>query len=331
MRYAIVLAAVLAAGPALAGAPFTWGPSETKPAVPSAGAAATADDRQKTADAEGLFDAGKYDEAIEAARVLQRGAKDEAARTDATRLVAEALRRKGDWKAASAAYLKLRDRFEKGSDDYARYDAVSEVLRASPSGVYAPTAAAAGGKTLADDQVLADALVRVAEARIEKLKGRIPALKRARTPQEVVALFTALAEEFRQARAVAPMVSPEAEQQAAQAAAERLVELNKPILTGLTAKQTEFQTAITTRRLTANQRKEMETCKTACNELEKNEDAFLAALDNVGGAAGWAAGSQARSASTERKSAYTRMAPTFTPPMTRRTGDNMDWGSIWAW
>jgi len=48
----------------------------------------------------------------------------------------EALRKKGDWRRAMGAYVSLRDRFEKGCDEYVTYDAMAEILRGSPSGVY---------------------------------------------------------------------------------------------------------------------------------------------------------------------------------------------------
>jgi hypothetical protein len=305
----------LAAGWALAADPFTPGSSEsgTRNPATGSGAAGVADERQKVTEMETLYAAGKYDEVIDAGRNFQRNARDPAAKIDATRLVADSLRKKADWKLAPSAYQKLRDCYEKGSDEYARYDGVCEVLRAAQDGVYLPSASA-GSKTIVDDPALADALNCIALARQEKLKSRIPGLARARTVQELVSLFAALIDDFRQARALSPSISAEPEQQAAQAAAQRLAELGRAAVASLTARQADFKQAKATRRLTSTQRKDMENCQSLCDDLARSEAAFQAALDKVGGAAGWADGARLRSDSAARQATYARMAPTFAPP-----------------
>jgi len=247
--------------------------------------------------------------------------------------MAEATRKKGDWKAAPAAYLKLRERYEKSSDEYARNDAIAEVLRVSPTGVYPPmaaaaAAAAAGGasKTLADDATLAEALQRLAEARVEKLKGRIAAVKRGRSPQEVVALYEPLALEFRQLRAIAPGLAADAEQQAARAAGARLAELGKQAAAGLAARQAEFQQAAADRRLTTSQKRDMGKYQNLCNELAKVEESFQGALAKVGGSADTAA---VRADSVDRQQNYSRLAPQFAVPADANT--DMGWGFWTNW
>ncbi|HUU11833.1 MAG TPA: hypothetical protein VM431_15010 [Phycisphaerae bacterium] len=136
MRF--VLAASV--GIVLLGAALAWGadPFAAVPVGPNAAAAEpeVSAGAQKVSGIEALFAAAKYDEAIDAAKAFLRVAQEDGLKAEATRLVAEALRKKGDWKRAMGAYVSLRDRFEKGCDEYVRYDAMAEILRASPSGVY---------------------------------------------------------------------------------------------------------------------------------------------------------------------------------------------------
>jgi hypothetical protein len=144
---AIIAIAVLAlaAGFAAAAAPVTRPEAAGKDA---AGAVAT-DDRAKLAELEALFAAGKFGEVVEPARALLRTTKDDAAKTGAARLVAESLRKKGDWKVAGAAYAKLAERYEKGTDDQVKATATGEVLLTSPTGIYPPLEAAAANAAAA--------------------------------------------------------------------------------------------------------------------------------------------------------------------------------------
>ncbi len=331
---ASLLVLIVAANSALGADPFVWGAGPTAPKTGDAAApAGGADEKQKVSEMQTLFSEGKYDDVLKAGAALLRSAKGEDSRTEACRLVAEATRKKGDWKAAVAAYSKLRDRYDKTSDDYARNDATAEVLRASPAGVYPPMAAAAaaaaaggGSKTLADDAGLAEALLHVAEGRAAKLKARIPAIKRARSPQEVVALYEPLAVELRQLRGIAPTLSPEAEQQAAAAAAERMAELGRQVIATLTAKQAEFQQAIADKRLTSSQKRDMEKYQGLCNELAKIESSFQAVLAKVGGSAD---NGRATADSADRQQAYKRLAPQFTPPTDSTTSQWGNWINWW--
>jgi len=129
----------LAAGFAAAADPVTRPEAAGKD---TAGVVAT-DDRAKLAELEALFAAGKFGEVVEPARALLRTTKDDAVKTGAARLFAESLRKKGDWKGAAAAYAKLAERYEKGSDDQVKATATGEVLLTSPAGIYPPLEAAA--------------------------------------------------------------------------------------------------------------------------------------------------------------------------------------------
>jgi len=333
---AIVSVAVLAIATGFA---LAADPSTAAPAVKAAGDTGppvAADERQKLLDAGALMIQGKYDEAIEGAKGLIRTAKEDTTRTDAARVIAESLRKKGEWRAAAAAYLKLRDRYEKGSDSYVKNEAVSEILTASPAGVYPPLEAAAAkaapagepaststsatgetpakpGANLSDDDYLARALACLATARIEKLKLRVSSIKKARTPQEAEAAFAALVEDIRQVRALTGNASSagEPEQSVAQAAGERLADLGKQVVTTLNAKLTTFQGIIKARSLTLTQRKEMESYQTACTELAKNETSFQTTAGKLTGVAD---ASQLRTDSTQRAAEYAKLARSFEPP-----------------
>jgi len=309
----VVAVVALAAGWAWAADPFPPGPGA---GVKSAGTSAPAavDERTKVAEMEALFAIGKYDDILENVKAIQRTVKDEGAKTDIARLAAESFRKKGEWKLAVPAYQRLRDRYEKGSDDYVRYDAIGEVLRTSVNGVYGPSAALSSPKPLSEDQALAEALVRLAEARIEKIKARITAMKRARSPQEMMNLYAPIADELRQARVLAPSLSPDTEQAAALAAGQRLAELGKDAIGTLTAKQGGFQQAIAASRLTSNQKTDMLNCQNTCNDLAKAEEAFQNVLDKVGGLSSWPEGKKIRAESVARRAVYTKMAPQFKPP-----------------
>ncbi|MBM4019417.1 MAG: hypothetical protein FJ288_14030, partial [Planctomycetes bacterium] len=177
-RMLTILAVLGIAAGAASAAPaggVTITPSNPAPAAPAGGgvvitpsgpatpaAPGGSEEAQKVAAIQALLTAGEFDKAAEQAGAYLRTARDDAAKTEAMRILAEALRKKGDFRLAPAAYLRLRERFEKGSDDYVRYDGIAEVLKASPTGVYQPPGAppvkpapGAPAVTLADDGALA--------------------------------------------------------------------------------------------------------------------------------------------------------------------------------
>ncbi len=95
-------------------------------------ARAAADEAQKLSEIESAYSAGKYDQTIELAKPFLWTARDTHLKARAARAVADSLRKKKDWNRASSAYIMLRDRFKKGSDEYVRYHAMADILRASP-------------------------------------------------------------------------------------------------------------------------------------------------------------------------------------------------------
>jgi hypothetical protein len=332
---AIISIAVLAlaAGFAAAADPLTR---------PEAAGVVATDDRAKLAEVEALFAAGKFGDVQEPARALLRITKDDAVKTGAARLIAESLRKKGDWKVASAAYAKLAERYEKGSDDQIKATATGEVLLASPTGVYPPLEAAAANAeaaagtaapasssgqpaaaNLADDTYLARALVCLASIRAEKLKARVVTIKRARTPQEAQAAFAALAEELRQARVLSGSLSAEPEQAAAGTAGKQLADLGQQILTTLNARLAGFQAAIKRSALTLGQRKDMESYQTLCTDLAKTEGSFQTTAGKLNGLSSSSDAAKLRDESAQRQAEYTKLAQAFVPPPMENHGG---WG-----
>jgi len=337
MRLVTILSAALVAiafGAAMAADPAPPAPAAKPGDAAGAAAPAAVDERQKLLESGALMMQGKYAEAIEAAKVLIRTAREENTRTDAARVIAESLRKKGEWRAAAAAYLKLRDHYEKGSDNFVKNEAIGEILTASPTGVYPPLEAAAAkaapaaepaststsatealpakpAVNLADDDYLARAITCLAAARLEKLKNRVSSIKKARTPQEAEAVFALLAEEIRQAQSLASNLPGDVDQLAAKTTNDRLADLGKQVVATLTAKLTDYQAAIKNHSLLLTQRKEMEGYQTLCTDLAKNEAGYQTATNKL---TNLASGSQLRSESDQREAGYTRLAKEFEPP-----------------
>jgi len=339
---AIISIAVLAlaAGFAAAADPLTR---------PEAAGVVATDDRAKLAEVEALFAAGKFGDVAEPARALLRITKDDAVKTGAARLIAESLRKKGDWKVAAAAYAKLAERYEKGSDDQIKATATGEVLLASPTGVYPPLEAAAANAeavaadagaaastsaaasttgqpaaaNLGDDAYLARALACLASIRAEKLKARVVTIKRARTPQEAQAAFAALAEELRQARVLSGSLSAEPEQAAAGTAGKQLADLGQQILTTLNARLAGFQAAIKRSALTLSQRKDMESYQTLCTDLAKTEGSFQTTAGKLNGLSSSSDAAKLRDDSAQRQAEYAKLAQAFVPPPMENHGG---WG-----
>lgn len=255
---------------------------------------------------------GRYEEAASAASNLERGTKDDAVKTEAMRLRAVALRKKGDWAAAAKAYKSLAGRFEAGSEEQVRYEAAGEVLAASLQGRYAGVEG-----TLAEDGVLAEATVRVGEARAAKLAARVAALKTARTPQEVVAVLGEVLEGYGEARILAPNVPEGREQEAAQAAGDRLEALAKEAKPKLQQKLEEFNRTIGSRGTVDSVRvKQLEEYHDLCMKMAEAEDAFQSLLKKVEGE-GWPERLRLERESEKRGREYGVMAQWFNRPLTR--------------
>lgn len=302
------------------------------------------EEQQQVADIQAMFDAGKFDQAADAAKAYLAGARDEKAKTDAIRIIAESLRKKGDWRQAPGAYARLRDRFEKNSDDYVRYDAIYEVLRASPTGVYqagsgvsggtpspnsagagdpasapatGPASTTSGQVTLADDQALTEALRRLGTFRSNRLKSRVAMIRRGRTPQEVVSAFAPAAEEARQIFLLSQDVPPGPARELAVAAGARLQELAGQITAALRAKLEGFHKKKKFENpwsFTNIEKKEVQDTQSACKAMAEAEKTFQGCLFYVSGTGEWADGDRLRSESSARQSEYDQLAAQFVVP-----------------
>lgn len=276
------------------------------------------EDQQKVAAIHADLLAGNVDKALEAVKEFLRDTKDEEAKTDAYLVLAEATRKKGDWRNASNAYQRVRDRHEKGSDKYLKYDAISDVLKASPTGVYnvqgQPKKMDPDGKTLADDAVLAESVGRMMVAKLEKLKIRVLALKRARSPQDVVKQFDPIAGECRQAIIVASDVDMARGYEAASTAGERMQQLASQVVTSLRGKLQKYSPKMDAPWSFTNvEKKAIGDYQMFCRELAVNEKNFQEQVAKVSGGE-WAEGGRIRKESESRRASYERLAEEFVVP-----------------
>ena len=323
---------ILLAGALPARAADPLGHGFVTPAKTTEPAPANAEEQQKVSEIEAAYAAGNYDQVIAVAKTFLRTAKDNKLKAEAARVVADSLRKKKDWKRARSAYIMLCDRLQKGSDQYVKYYAVAEILRASPNGVYGQTAGEDGeanpnpGPTLDDDTALAEALSRLAAARAEKLKFRIAMIKQARTAQYVIRRFLPLVVELRQIRVLWPEVPPELERVAAQTAAMRMTEISGQILAGLKSKQAIFETAKKTKRFTSRHKKEMLGCQSICKDMAKAEESLVAGMDRLAGTAAWPEGEQLKADSASRRETFEQLVKEFVPPKPSGSGwGELDW------
>ena len=232
--------------------------------------------------------AGNFDAAVAAARLVAHDARDNDVRADALKLVADALRKKGDWAPATKAYAELKAHLDKTTDPYILAEGTADVLQASTDGVYAGLTPPAAGDdkkpTLADDAVLTQALEALGEARAEKLKARIATLKSAATPEALIAQLKELMDAYHAARVLAPKLPAGAEMDAAKAADARMDALATEALVKLRAKLADMQKDIGQRdTLTNTQRQEAEDYNQLCQKLASTEDSFRDALKSLGG------------------------------------------------
>jgi tetratricopeptide (TPR) repeat protein len=280
------------------------------------------EDQQRIADIRGYYAAGDFDKALEAAKAFLTAARDEAAKTEALRITADSLRRKGQWAAAATAYLRVRERYEKTSDDYIKVDAIAEVMKFSPSGVYAapgapPPKVEAGtqARTVADDAALNEALVRVAIARAKALKARLSAVQRARLPQDVMVTFKPVAEQARQLLILATDVPADGPHELGTIAGTKMAELGTQIIASLTAKYTRYQPKkLAPGSITTQDKKDVEATEAACKQMAEAEKAFQESLMCLGGLTQWAEGDNMRRGSADRRAAYEKFAADFVIP-----------------
>jgi hypothetical protein len=317
--------------PSPAAAPAGWGMA-AQPAAdaePGTSEGPSPDERKAFEQIESAFLSNDYEKVIVLAKDFVRSAKDESLKTAAAAMVAKAQRRKKEWDLAQGAYLSLRDRYPKGSDEYARAEAVAEILRASREGVYHPLTAAGGeesGGTLDDDAVLEKALACLAQERAKRLELRVPRLRRARNVEGLVQQFLALAEEMSQLRGISPEMSPNLERQVVQTAAMRLKPLAERTIAALKEKTLYYKAMLEKRGLTSSRRSEMLQYKAMCENLLAAERAFLDGVDKLEGTRDWPEGQSLKEEGVERCRAYKELVKTFTPPeLPDRGSRGSDW------
>ncbi len=293
-------------------------------------AAAIFGDAQRIAEIQAEMMAGNTDEAIKAARAFLKTARDENAKTEAMRVIADGLRKSGDWHGAIGAYRGLCDRFEKASDDYVRCAAIADVLAASKNGIYKGSAKikpAPGtqAKKLSDDEALDAALALLARSRSAKLRTKGMSVRRARTPQDVVNLFRPAAEEARQIFLLGPNTPPDDARSVGTMAAQRLAKIHIQVTTVLQKKLQGYREKMKRREpgsFTKSQKKDIESTQQMCKEMAAAEREFQQALAYVSGAGEWAEGDSFRIDSTERAAAYEQLAKEYVVP------EYSEWGII---
>ena len=299
--------------------------------LPAAGAELGAsDDAQRIAEVQAQLMAGKTDEAVAAARAFLKTAKDEDSKTEALRVIAEGLRKSGNWNGAVGGYRGLRDRFDKGSDDYIRFSAIADVLAGSQNGIYkgGGTVKPPPGtepKPLSDDEALDAALALLAKSRCAKLKATGTQLRRLRSPQDVMKVFRPAAEEARQIFLLGPDTPPDDARAVGKMAGERLAQIHSQVsavlqrkLQGYQQKQ-KFQNPWS---FTNIEKKDVQNTNIMCKDMAASEKEFQTAVANVAGSGEWAEGDALRAESAERAAAYDQLAEQYVVPK---------YTSIWGW
>jgi len=285
----------------------------------SAAASGNVEDGQKVAEMQAVFTAGEFDKAIEAGNTFLKAAHDEASKTEAFRIIAEAYRKKGDWRQAAPAYQRLRERYEKSSADWMRCDAVAEIMRNSVNGVYQPAGAPAAkapaaGQTLADDAVLAEAVTRLAGFRMLRMKSRIANITRAATPQLVVAAFEPVAEEAKQIYSLSADAPPEGPREVCVATGNRLQTLGTQMIAALKVKHEKFQLRLAYPYYMSDvDRNDVKNTQNACKEMAEGENKFQQALSAMAGKGEWADQARLQKESSERRASYEQLAKEFLP------------------
>ncbi|HUX01217.1 MAG: hypothetical protein WBD63_01650 [Phycisphaerae bacterium] len=273
---------------------------------------------QRVAPVESLLLAGQYDKALAEAQALYEGADEEGLKTEAQRLMADALRKKGEWKDARVTYLKVGNRYAKASDDYLKYMMIVDILKMSPTGTYRAVVQSAGGEdaalpTLADEAHLADAIRHQTELMAKKATARAAVLmKRAKAPRAVLTVFLEVLEEFRQARAVCSGLACEDDHNAAHLAGARLQDVANQTLAQMQAKAIKVrQKRNTPWSYTNVEKQEIPKCNALLKDCADVEEQFQAAVGKVGGADQWTEGEEIGRLSSERAARYNQLAEEF--------------------
>jgi len=331
LRPVLLAGAVFWAAMALAGARAAAAPGGDGlpfgPAATDQGAGASDLERQKADEIQSAYEAGQYGKVVEAAKAFLRDAKDDRLKAGAAWALASALRKQGEWRQTPSAYQSARDVQPAGSDGFVKCDAIAEVLRASREGIYlglkgAPPEKAATG-TLADDEVLEAALVRLAESRVPKVEAQTAAIRRLRTPPEVVSALDGVLEAFRRIRILKPDFRVDHDREAAKGAGGRMADLANGVVATLREKQTVLEGAVAARRVTSVDKKSARKWKGMCDDLAKTEEAFAKVLAKVPGGEPWEDGTRLSKESADRLKEYKELSAAFAK--VEAAGSGSDW------
>jgi len=292
------------------------GPGDKTGPTKPANAEPLTEDQQKAAEISAKLVAGQVDEALAEAQAFAAKTLDDKAKTEALRIAADCLRKKADWKGAAQAYTKLKERYEKGSDDYVRYEAIAQILAASPTGVYmgtGPGAKADPTSTLADDTVLKTSISRLVTQRGGKLKSRMYAFRQAKTPQQVAVAFKPVVEDAKPLLQLGTDSAVDVVKEVAEAAGKRLQEIGRANEAGLRAKLTNWQPKFDKPWTFTNiEKKEIPNISASCKQMAQAEKGFQESLMLLSDA--WNGAEVLRRESSDRSAMYEQMAADFVVP-----------------
>jgi len=280
------------------------------------GGSARADDAQRLADINADLLAGKYAKAAEEVKALLAQATDKDTTLEARRILAECLRKQGDWRNASAAYTGLSRACPEGSEDRLRYQAVGEVLRAvNGEGVYVPAAAKDEKRNLSDDAALDAALAIWAEFQCKRFASVCGRVSRARTPADVVKVVQSAAEEARGIYLVAPKTSPEETRKIALAANKRLTQLCNAARGALEKKLHQYEPKMNAPWSFTNvEERDIEKTNQLCIQMATAEQVFMESVADLAGTAEWSQAESVRAACTDRQETYRELSKEFVVP-----------------
>jgi hypothetical protein len=283
---------------------------------PGAARQARADDAQRLADINADLTAGKYDKAAEQAKAFIAECSDKEAIVEGRRILAECLRKQGDWRAASGAYTALSRACQEGTEAHLRYQAIGEVLRATnKDGVYTPAAAKGEKRNLSNDEALDAALGIWAEFQCKRFSIVCSRLARARSPADVLKIVKPAAEEARGIYAVAPDTPPDETRRVVQVASERLDRLCKAARATLERKLHGYQPKMKTPWAFTNiEERDIKQSNKLCMQMAAAEQMFLETVADLSGAGNWQQAESIRAACTDRQATYRELAKQFVVP-----------------
>jgi len=277
---------------------------------------ALADDVQRLADLDAELTAGHYEKAAAEAKAILGEASDADAIVEARRILAESLRKQGNWRAASGAYIALSRACPEGSEDRVRYEAIGEVLRTTNrEGIYGPAVANGEKRKLSDDEALEEALATWAEFQCKQFKSFCSRLRRARSPADVVKIVRPAAEDARVIFLVAPDTPADGPRRVAQAANAKLDRLCKAARGALERKLHKYEYKMENPWAFTNvEKRDLENTRNLCNQMSSAEQVFLESLTELAGPGTWPEAGAIRAASADRRATYNELAGEFEVP-----------------